>query len=154
MATFSALFLRSRRSSPHRRQCRSRFRPVLEHLDDRLAPAVFTFTPQADAYVNQIAPDTNAGTSASLYTQPSSEESYLRFAVAGVSGPVQSAKLRLYVLVGASVGPAAYTTGTSWSETGITWNNRPARTGAALTQLAAVGANAWVEFDVTAAVSG
>jgi fibronectin type 3 domain-containing protein len=74
--------------------------------------------------------------------------------VAGVSGSVQSAKLRLYVLGGANDGPAAYTSGTSWSETGITWNNRPARTSAALDQLGAVADNSWIEFDVTAAVAG
>ena len=127
---------------------------MLEHLEDRLAPALLTFTPQADAYVNKSSPNSNAGTSTHLYIEPSTVESYLRFAVVGTSGSIASAKLRLYVLSGASDGPAVYTTGTSWSETGITWNNRPGRTSVALAKLGAVPSNAWIEFDVTAAVAG
>src|SRR5690606_1144263 len=37
---------------------------------------------------------------------------------------------------------------TSWSETGITWNNRPA-TGAQITNLGRINAGSWVEIDVT-----
>jgi hypothetical protein len=45
--------------------------------------------------------------------------------------------------------------GKSWSVTGITWDNRPARTGAALDNVpGAVGSNTWIEFDVTTAVTG
>src|SRR5688572_18879717 len=113
MTPLSALLARLRGPSPCRGGRPPACRPVLERLEDRRAPATFTFAPQADAYVNQGAPASNAGTSTHLYTEPASVESYLRFAVAGVSGSVQSAKLRLYVLIGASVGPTAYTTGTS-----------------------------------------
>ena len=53
--------------------------------------------------------------------------SYLRFTVSGVSGPVQRATLRLWVQAngGTQNGPDVRATGTDWSETGITWNNRP-----------------------------
>src|SRR5436309_14495251 len=111
--------------TPRRRSGRpSSFRPMLEQLEDRLAPSVITVAPQADAYVNKAMPATNAGASTHLYTEPSAVESYVRFSVTGLSGSVQSAKLRVYVLGGASNGPAVFSTGASWAESAINWNNR------------------------------
>jgi hypothetical protein len=46
------------------------------------------------------------------------------------------------------VGGLVFPTTNAWSETAITWNNRPAATGG---QIAT--ANSWVEFNVTSAVS-
>src|SRR5688500_6910644 len=108
MTPFSALLARLRGPAPRRGGRPPACRLVLERLEERLAPATFTFAPQADAYVNQGAPAGNAGAPTHLYTEPASVESYLRFAVAGVSGPVQSARLRLFVFTGSGDGPAVY----------------------------------------------
>ena len=115
-----------------------------------------TFTPVADARVEKAHPSTNYGGSTSLAVD-TGKASYLRFTVSGLSGTVQSAKLRLYVTNGTGNGPAAFRTGDAWTEKGsgsITWKNRPAPIGAALDDKGKVPASAWVEFDVTPAVAG
>jgi hypothetical protein len=81
-------------------------------------------------------------------------ESYLRFRVTGVSGFVQSAKLRLWVSSDTADGPAIHTTTSSWSETGITWSNRPARTSGATDDKGALATGTWVEYDVSSFVGG
>lgn len=118
-------------------------------------PVPYTFTPVADARVQADQPDSNFGTQNWLGADlsPVIHESYLRFQVTGV-GTVQSAKLRFFLIDGSSNGPAVFSTGTSWSETGITWNNRPPASGAALANLGAVSSGLWVEYDVTSAVTG
>jgi fibronectin type 3 domain-containing protein len=122
-----------------------------------VAPAVLTLAPDADARVQASAPTTNYGTSflrADGGTDPA-VESFLRFTVSGVpAGSVRSAKLRVYAYSGTANGPAVYTTGASWSETAVNWNNRPARTSAATDDKGAISSNSWVEYDVTSLVSG
>jgi hypothetical protein len=81
-------------------------------------------------------------------------ESYIRFTVSGVTGPILNAKLRFYVTNGTSNGPSLYLTGNSWTETGITWNNQPAPTSGVIANLGAVAANGWAEFDLTSVVTG
>jgi hypothetical protein len=82
--------------------------------------------------------------------------SYLRFDVSGVSGTVQSATLRLWVQAtgGTQDGPSVQTTGTNWSETGLTWNNRPAPSGGVLDDKGALTGGTWAEYTVTPAVTG
>jgi fibronectin type 3 domain-containing protein len=120
-----------------------------------------TFTATADARVEQNNPTTNFGTSSVLGADLDSaaqQESYLRFAVNGLSGTVTSAKLRVWTTTGSTSattnGPAVLVTDGSWSETGLTWNNRPPTSGAALDNRGALGVDALVEYDVTAAVTG
>ncbi len=43
---------------------------------------------------------------------------------------------------------------TTWSETGVTYNTRPAIDGATLSTLGAVSVGTWYELDVTSAVTG
>ncbi|HET7035685.1 MAG TPA: DNRLRE domain-containing protein [Thermomicrobiaceae bacterium] len=118
--------------------------------------ATLTFTPAADTYAQQTTPDTNYGTASHLQSDesPARQESFLRFSVSGLTGPVASATLRLYVSNGSSNGPAVYATSNDWSETGLTWNNKPAATGAASVNLGKVTSGTWVELDVTPLVSG
>jgi chitodextrinase len=111
---------------------------------------------QADARVAEAAPTTNYGSSY-LRTDGGADpdvESYLSFNVTGISSSVLSAKLRVYAYTDTGNGPAVYTTSSSWSETGITWNNRPAPTSAATDDKGAIAANSWVEYNVTPFVSG
>ncbi len=72
----------------------------------------------------------------------------------GVSGSVQSAKLRLYAFGGSADGPKVYGTSNEWTETGITWSNKPATSGSATDDKGAVSANTWIEFDVSPLVTG
>ncbi|HEY0398966.1 MAG TPA: Ig-like domain-containing protein, partial [Acidimicrobiia bacterium] len=120
------------------------------------ATTVKTFTPVADARIEKASPAKNFGGDDKLKADPG-KETYLRFAVSGLAGTVQSAKLRLYVIDGTADGPAVYRTGDSWVEKGkggVTWKTRPGPTGPKLDDKAKVPASAWVEFDVTAAVTG
>jgi hypothetical protein len=122
-----------------------------------IAPSKLTFTTSADARVEEAFPGTNYGTSSSLRADGSSDpdvESYLRFSVTGVTGAVQSARLRVYATSGTSNGPAVYATGNEWSETAITWSTRPARTSGALDDRGTVATNAWAEYDLSALVKG
>jgi acid phosphatase type 7 len=117
-----------------------------------------TFITNADAYVNQSNPSTNYGNATTLQVDGASDpdiESYIRFIVTGISGTIQSARLRVYVTTnGSSNGPAVYAAGSSWTETGITWNNRPARTSSAVDNKGSIGTNTWVEYNVTSLVTG
>jgi uncharacterized repeat protein (TIGR01451 family) len=106
--------------------------------------------PTADARVEEANPTVNYGT-AFLRTDGGSGadvESYLSFDVPGEIGPVESAKLRIYAYSDTTNGPAAYSTSNSWTEAGITWSNRPARTSVATDDKGAIPANSWVEWEV------
>ena len=119
---------------------------------------VLTFITDSDAYANQSSAGTNYGNATTLQADGASDpdiESFIRFTVAGISGTVQSARLRVFDTTnGSANGPAVYSTGTSWTETGLTWNNRPARTSGALDNKGSISAGIWVEYNVTAAVAG
>jgi glucose/arabinose dehydrogenase len=122
------------------------------------ASTSLTFSVAADARVQESTPATNYGLSTTLRADGGADpdvESYLLFTVTGVSGPVTNVKLRLHTTSSADSasgnGPAVYGTGTDWSETGITWSNRPARTTAALEDKGAIAANTWLEYNLTGA---
>jgi hypothetical protein len=113
---------------------------------------------EADSRVPEAKPDLNFGSNPTLYvdggTADPDVESYIRFTVTGISGTVSSAKLRVYVTDATRNGPALYTTSNSWTETGITWNNRPARTSDMLEDKGALTVNSWVEYNVTNIITG
>jgi hypothetical protein len=120
-----------------------------------LGSQTLTFSPEADARVERANPGANFGSASLLDADNSSSdvaESYLRFLVGGISGTVTSAKLRLHATSGTVDGPAAYAAPSSWSESGITWDNKPGPSGGPLSDSAAIASGAWVEWDVTAAV--
>jgi len=123
-----------------------------------------TFFPAEDAYVKSSTPTTSFGGASSLRVRQSASEimySYLKFSISGVSGPVQSATLRLNVDNAGPDGGGVYAvvndflgTSTSWVQSTLNWNNAPAISGSPLSSMGAVSIGAWVEFDVTAAVTG
>ena len=92
-----------------------------------------TFIAAADTYVSEASPSTNYGTASALWVDGGSgtqQESYLRFTVTNLDSPVQRAVLRVYVTSnGTGNGPAVYATGSGWTESGLTWSTRPARSG-------------------------
>jgi len=69
-------------------------------------------------------------------------------------GKIQSAKLRLFATKTTADGPYVVPTTGSWSETGLTWNNRPPPSGGLLDDVGAISAAGWVEWDVTQAITG
>jgi hypothetical protein len=70
------------------------------------------------------------------------------------SGAVSQATLRLYVTTGSNDGGDVYAVSSNWTETGVSWNNAPAFGTTPLDTAGAVATGAWVEYDVTPAVSG
>jgi fibronectin type 3 domain-containing protein len=121
------------------------------------APTTLTIQPDADTRAQESQPTTNYGTSF-LRTDGGTDldvESYLRFTVNNVAaGSVLNAKLRVHAYSGSADGPALFTTGSSWSESTLNWNSRPAPTSAALQDKATIAANSWVEYDVTSIITG
>jgi hypothetical protein len=119
-------------------------------------PPVRTFSPERDARVEQAFPDVNYPTGPLRIDgglDPAAE-SYLAFAVRGLQRPVKSARLRLYAISATADGPAVFEAGNDWTETGLTWAARPERGSAPLDDAGPVSADAWVEYDVSAAVTG
>jgi len=134
---------------------------IPSHSDQGLAlqtASTLTFTAEADALVEEQNPDTNAGTINYLdviRANNRSIESYLRFTVSGVSGTIQNVRLRVYsTSANTNNGPAIYATDNTWTETGITWNNRPARTSGAADNKGSIPTNTWVEYDITSLLTG
>ena len=65
-----------------------------------------------------------------------------------------SAKGRLFVTdAGTSTGSLFQTANATWTEAGITWNNRPATSGTEIAAAKNATQNQWVEFDVTPVVT-
>ena len=93
-----------------------------------------------------------AGTSASDV----SFDSFLRFDVTGLAGRgVTGATLRLRVTDGGPHGGVVYRTATTWTETGVTWANAPARIEPALATVGAVAIGQWVDIALpTSVVTG
>lgn len=128
-------------------------------------PQTYTLNPEADAYVRDgtNAAITHGTTDAGLLitkVSPSGQlnnarESYLRFNAASVTGAVSSATLRVYGKIDLTTTPSVpigvyAVSNTTWSESTLTWNNKPA-TGAGLdTSTVTNAAYAYISFDVTA----
>ena len=102
-------------------------------------------------------PESNYGRSTRLRTDGGSDpavETYLSFTVTGLSAPPASALLRIFASTDTRDGPAVYGGATEWTESSITWSNRPPRSTGILDDVWVVPINSWVEFDVTSLVTG
>jgi acid phosphatase type 7 len=127
----------------------------------------FSYTPTEDARVLEGNASSNYGALPKLRTDSGGAnlqvESYLQFTVTDLPAreTVQSAKLYLWVPddypesdEGTVNGPAVYTSPTDWSESTITWENKPAKSGSGVADKGAIAQASWVEFDVTPLVTG
>src|SRR6266576_5182038 len=90
-----------------------------------------TFTATADSYVSSSAPGTDYGAATRLYIKWASpvQRTYVKFNVALPSGAtITGSTLRMYVGSGSTfAGYDVYAEpNTSWTESGITYNNSPA----------------------------
>src|SRR5688572_7922997 len=123
-------------------------------------PPTTTLPAAADGYVrNGTHASTNFGNDGEFLVKRSgttgnTREAYLRFDVSTLA-PVATAKLRLFGRLSAAMasglGLQLYAvSNTTWSETGLTWNNKPA-TGSALggVKTIATTTGQWYEWDVT-----
>ena len=81
-------------------------------------------------------------------------QAYFKFAVSGTTGVIQNAILRVYSTSSTVDGPAVYATTNTWTETGITWNTQPSLTSSVLDDKAAIATGVWIEYNVTAQVTG
>jgi 3-phytase len=109
----------------------------------------------ADALVKQDSPSSNYGSISTLVTDKTPhEEAYLRFQVEGTGGSVAQAVLRFYVSNGTVIPIQVYRAEDTWTESGLTWDNRPAREGTDSAELPSLPVNSWVDFDVTSLVAG
>jgi acid phosphatase type 7 len=120
--------------------------------------STLTFSAEADAYVHQSNPHTNYGNATYLLVNGGNNpdvESFMRFTVNGATGPIQSARVRVFITTNASANsPAAYSASNTWTESGITWSNRPARMSNALDNKGSTQTNTWVEYNVGSLVTG
>jgi PKD repeat protein len=111
-----------------------------------------TVSPVADSYVHSLNPTTNYGSKGTLRVRDGgatsdSYRSYLKFDVAGLTGPVDSARLRVFVTDPASDGGDLYSIAdTTWTESGLTWNNAPPFSGIPARPLGPATNGTWVEF--------
>ena len=116
-----------------------------------------TVTPGADAEVKSSSPTLNYGTVNELRTRegdvsnPVTYHSYMRFDVTGVSGTVTSAKLRLFATDANTVGMNVHAAASTWTETGITWNNAPP-VGTAVATSGPLLKSTWVEITLPASL--
>jgi hypothetical protein len=107
------------------------FAAVLSLWLSAVAQAV-VLNPTADSYVRDgSSANTNFGTAAVLEIRTASgqnRDAYLKFDLTGMSG-ITDVKLRINAALSGngSVATSAHAVAiTTWTETGITWNNRPA----------------------------
>jgi Bacterial Ig-like domain/Glycosyl hydrolase family 26 len=114
-----------------------------------------SFGVEADTYVDPAAPGVNFASGPLIVVDRSPlSEGFVRLRVEGVTGVIRQAKLRLYASNGTSNGPALLPTTSDWSESLVTWDNKPAATGPAAANVGQVASKSWVEYDVTSALAG
>jgi PKD repeat protein len=107
-------------------------------------PPGITATLVGDAAVTNSKPTTNYGTQTTLQLRQGTPSNnityhvYLQFNVAGIVGPLTSAKLRLSVTDASPDGGSVFDVANNWTEAGINWNNAPQPT--STTPLANAGA--------------
>jgi hypothetical protein len=125
-----------------------------------VAAAETTFQPTADTYVRAAAPSANYGTDTTLraigYQSGAAIKSYLKFNVTGV-GTVTGATLSLKVTESTSdTVMVCFHPNTSWTEGGLTWNNRPIDGNGTCDDLifGGVTAGSTLDVDVSSRVTG
>jgi hypothetical protein len=131
--------------------------PVTFNLTN--APAAPPSTPTAvdiaDSYVRSDDPAGNFGAAAILIGRTSPEiDSYVKFDVSGLSSAPLKAVLRLWAeTTGTTTYRVYQVADSSWTESGLTFTNRPAF-GALAATSGPTTAGTWMDLDVTGAVGG
>lgn len=118
------------------------------------AASTMTLNPVADSYVQSGQPASNFGTATSVKVDRSPvTTSYLKFDVQGMTSAPAKATVRIFKSLSTTTAitlrPVA---DNSWSETGITFNNKPTPGGTPITPPTPWGTNVWLSYDVTSLV--
>jgi PKD repeat protein len=127
-----------------------------DYINVTIPPPVSTFLPVADSKVRSSRVSSNYGSEDNLRLRAGVTvyNSYLKFDVVNLGGPVQSATLRLYVTDGSKDGGTLFSVAdNTWSELGITFSNAPSF-GSSLGNAGATSSGQWIDFDVTSVVAG
>jgi hypothetical protein len=117
--------------------------------------STFTFTPIADAYVNEASLAANFGGLTTLRADASPiVRSYLRFNVQGLTGTVTRATLRVFSNSASSAGyEVRNVTDNTWGELTINFTNAPA-VGSVSGISGAFATGAWTTVDITPLIAG
>lgn len=116
----------------------------------------YKFSAVADARVSGSQPSKNFGSSGDLRVKAGNSglKTLLKFSVAGITGKVTKARLRLYCTNASDSAGFVAPTATNWSESSVTWENTPKVTGNSLPPAGPVDEAAWAEIDITPLVIG
>jgi hypothetical protein len=127
--------------------------PVLDPVGPALTIGVLE-----DVTASAGLPDTVYPDVADLSVGSGDGEIYLKFDLGSVPGLVTSAEIAMHrsnvTSADGSGGDAFLVPDSSWSETTLTWNSRPAVAGGSLARVSPVPDYDWYTWDVTAAVTG
>jgi hypothetical protein len=131
--------------------------PVAFNLTNTPAapPSTPTAVDIADSYVRSDVPAGNYGSAAVLIGRTSPEiDSYVKFDVSGLSASPLRAVLRLWAeTTGTTTYKVYQVADSSWTESGVTFTNKPAF-GALAATSGPTTAGTWMDLDVTGAVNG
>ena len=119
------------------------------------APTTSTFAAVADTYATSVEPNRNFGTSTTLRTDGSPDvRAFLRFDPDGLGASIIGARLRVFANSANSDSiDVRGVASSAWSETTLTYENMPAAL-SITDSSGAIAAGSWLEWDVTALVSG
>jgi hypothetical protein len=118
------------------------------------AATTTVFTPVADASVYSADPGDNFGSDPTLVADRSPKtKAFLRFEVAGLTGALEGATLRVWVTNGSSNGPEVRPLTSPWAENAVNYDTR-ASVGSVVDDAGKVSAGRWLEYDVSDLVSG
>jgi len=122
----------------------------------RPAHAATTLTPVADSYVQADQPTTNFGTATTIKVDGSPVTiSYLKFAVTGLGAAPTKATLSVFKSLSTTTAiNLRSVSDTSWSETGITFDNRPTTGATTVAPPTPWGTDVWLTYDVTSLITG
>jgi hypothetical protein len=120
-----------------------------------VATTASTFTPSADAYVDQSHPWANFGRNSLMSGTNPQMRAYLRFDVKGLSGAVAKVTLRIYAMSSSNSGFEVHSVANNnWDEYAINYRNAPSVSSNVVATSGAVSAGNWVSVDVTSLVGG
>ena len=90
--------------------------------------ADYTITASDDAFVRQNAASSNFGkvnTVKMISQSGADKQGFIKFIVPNITDKITKAVLKIYVINGTNNGPRIYKTTKFWTQSSITWNNKP-----------------------------
>ena len=123
------------------------------------AASLTTVVAGADATVTSDTPDTNDGTDTALTVRATADpkpeaDVYIKFTVSGLTAPPAGASLQIYSNAVSGTGVQLWTAASNWTETGITYDNAPARGSTMVADMPDLTASTWATADVSTVVTG